>query len=534
MASDPKNLGVDQRTDTLLIDNRRKAHRVFRTLDRRDLFNPFRHIAWYKPSKFSTPQGLSYLAILTKALAFELTTKDKSRTTISLFGFEYKRLKIREPPEEPFTLANQIQRTVLTSWINVLLICVPAGIVLSQVRGGAPETFTLNYIAQIPLWFLCDYSLEELEKYIGVTATDFLDIFTTNTVQIISSVLLLLDGKVDLLQTSLIGGILSNILVLLGLSISFGGATNMDQRQQEFNRTGAQGSSSLLSIAATSLLIPTAVKLLDQTSNENLVRQSRGVSVVLLFVYFTYSLCQMWTHKAEYRASGKSNVTASAIQSATASGVSIGIQQIGDIASPKTLGIPSPTRRDVASPRTVSFIQSPRPFSTQSAAVDDEHEEIHGPQLDLPVAAVLFTASIVLLYFCIDATVNSISALTEQTSLTDTFVGLILLPIPNCDFAPISLAVDDQLEQTMKYTVGRSIQTALLVEPAVVLLAWGLRIPDVTLAFDGFEVVSLFTTILLLNFLVVDAKVHWVHGILLLADWVLIGIAAYFVHPQID
>lgn len=468
-------------------------------------------------------------------------TTAKPTITTSLFRFQYKRLNIRESPEEPFTVANQIQRTLFTSWINILLLTVPAGIVLSNVRGGTPETFTLNYIAQIPLWFLCDYSLEELEKYIGVTATDILDIFTTNTVQIISSVLLLLDGKVDLLQTSLIGGILSNILVLLGLSISFGGATNIDQRQQEFNRTGAQGSSSLLSIAATSLLIPTAVKLLDQTSKENLVRQSRGVSVVLLFVYFTYSICQMWTHAPEYGASGKTNVTLSAIQSATASGVSIGGQPLPNMASPRSLRIPSRTRKGAASPRSVSFIHSPRPLTNQNAAPadDDEDEngpdqEIHGPQLDLPVAAALFAASIVLLYFCIDATVSSISALTEQTSLTDTFVGLILLPIPNCDFAPISLAVDDQLEQTMKYTVGRSIQTALLVEPAVVLLAWALRIPDVTLAFDGFEVVSLFTTILLLNFLVVDAKVHWVHGILLLADWVLIGIAAYFVHPQID
>lgn len=415
---------------------------------------------------------------------------------------------------------------------------MPAGVVLSKVRGGAPETFTLNYIAQIPLWFLCDYSLEELEKYIGVTATDILDIFTTNTVQIISSVLLLLDGKVDLLQTSLIGGILSNILVLLGLSISFGGATNIHQRQQHFNRTGAQGSSSLLSIAATSLLIPTAVKMLDQTSHENLIRQSRGGSVVLLFVYFTYSICQMWTHKFEYGLSGKSDAAAAGLQSALASGVSIGGQSFGDIASPTSLGIPSPSRKNAASPRLLPVIQSPRPVSTQSEAAtpkrDRDDNLVLGPQLDLPVAAALFATSIVLLYFCIDATVNSISALTEQTSLTDTFVGLILLPIPNCDFAPISLAVDDQLEQTMKYTVGRSIQTALLVEPAVVLLAWGLSIPDVTLAFDGFEVVSLFTTILLLNFLVVDAKVHWVHGILLLADWVLIGIAAYFVHPQID
>ena len=57
-------------------------------------------------------------------------------------------------------------------------------------------------------------------------------------------------------------------------------------------------------------------------------------------------------------------------------------------------------------------------------------------------------------------------------------------------------------------------------------------VAEVTLALDGFEVVSLFTTIMLLGFLMVDAKVHWVHGILLLSDWILIGIAAYFVRPE--
>jgi Ca2+:H+ antiporter len=68
----------------------------------------------------------------------------------------------------------------------------------------------------------------------------------------------------------------------------------------------------------------------------------------------------------------------------------------------------------------------------------------------------------------------------------------------------------------------------------MVLIAWWISVGGVTLAFDGFEVVSLFTTILLLNFLVIDAKVHWVHGVLLLADWVLIGIAAYFVTPEVS
>jgi Ca2+:H+ antiporter len=206
-------------------------------------------------------------------------------------------------PEVPFTVSNQLKRTILTSWINVFLICVPIGLYLSA-RGKSSEAFVINYLAEIPLWFMCDYALEEMEEYIGKTTSDLLDIITTNTVQVISSVLLLKGRQVSVLQTSLVGGILSNILMLLGLSILSGGVPN---HEQEFNRTGAQGSSSLLSIAATSLLIPTAVKQLGQTTQENLVLQSRGVAVVLLFVYITYTYCQMVTHKKDYEKSGKSN-----------------------------------------------------------------------------------------------------------------------------------------------------------------------------------------------------------------------------------
>jgi Ca2+:H+ antiporter len=73
----------------------------------------------------------------------------------------------------------------------------------------------------------------------------------------------------------------------------------------------------------------------------------------------------------------------------------------------------------------------------------------------------------------------------------------------------------------MKYTVGRNNQTALLAIPLVVMISCGIVGGEgMSLALDGFEVLSLFTTILLLNFLVVDAKVHWVHGVLRLADFV--------------
>lgn len=306
--------------------------------------------------------------------------------------------------------------------------------------------------------------------------------------------------QVSVLQTSLIGAILSNILVLFGLSLLLGGAR---KQEQYFNRTGAQGSSSLLSIAATSLLIPTAVRLLDQSTEYNIVLQSRGAAIVLLFVYFTYTFCQLVTHKTIYQKLGQEN----AAQNGNVTAFMTGPKFEAAVAkSGATAAIP------VMEPGFAFADGRGRDeiYKHSHFLAHVEHdEEIHGPQLHLAVALVVFAACIVSLYFCLNAVVDSINTLTQRTSLSETFVGLILLPIPNCDFAPISLAVDDRLEQTMKYTVGRSIQTALLVEPFVILLAWWMGVPGVTLAFDGFEVVSLFTTILLLNFLVVDAKVHW-------------------------
>jgi len=69
--------------------------------------------------------------------------------------------------------------------------------------------------------------------------------------------------------TNLIGGILSSILLVLGFSIVFGG---LNRIEQHYNLTAAHVSANLISLAATSLLIPTASLLLSQTTTANITR----------------------------------------------------------------------------------------------------------------------------------------------------------------------------------------------------------------------------------------------------------------------
>ncbi|KAI4600686.1 hypothetical protein KJ359_012848 [Pestalotiopsis sp. 9143b] len=103
----------------------------------------------------------------------------------------------------------------------------------------------------------------------------------------------------------------------------------------------------------------------------------------------------------------------------------------------------------------------------------------------------------------------NIQALSQGANLSHTFIGLILLPIPNCDFSPIANAIEDQLDNTMSYTIGKCLQTALFITPLTVLIAWGMGVDEMTMVFDGFEIVSLFAAILLLNFLMEKGCVTW-------------------------
>jgi|SRR5436190_21724873 len=76
-----------------------------------------------------------------------------------------------------------------------------------------------------------------------------------NAVELIVSILALFKDEIVIVQTSLIGSMLSNLLLVMGMSFFLGG---LNRLEQNFNVTVAQTASSLLSLAIGSLIIPTA------------------------------------------------------------------------------------------------------------------------------------------------------------------------------------------------------------------------------------------------------------------------------------
>lgn len=92
-------------------------------------------------------------------------------------------------PKEPFTVGNQIQRTLLSSWINILLVAAPVGIILGALPDMNPiAIFVVNFIAIIPLAALLGFATEEIALRTGETLGGLLNASFGYVLQIAASV----------------------------------------------------------------------------------------------------------------------------------------------------------------------------------------------------------------------------------------------------------------------------------------------------------------------------------------------------------
>jgi Ca2+:H+ antiporter len=109
----------------------------------------------------------------------------------------------------------------------------------------------------------------------------------------IVAIIALAKGEIVVVQTSLIGSILSNLLLVMGMCFFFGG---LRRKEQFFNQTVAQTSASLLALAVGSVIIPTCFDQFSNTQSQPIAALSRGTAVILLVVYAGYLIFQLKTH----------------------------------------------------------------------------------------------------------------------------------------------------------------------------------------------------------------------------------------------
>ena len=178
-------------------------------------------------------------------------------------------------------------------WINWMLIFVPVGIALGalmKAKGDdAPVTptvvFAINALAIIPLAGLLAFATESVASKLGDTIGALLNVTFGNAVELIIFIIALVAKEIRIVQASLLGSILSNLLLILGMAFLLGG---LRFREQLYNSTVGQMSACLLSLSVISLLLPTAFHYSFNNDSQVqadhvVVKVSRGTSVVCIF-----------------------------------------------------------------------------------------------------------------------------------------------------------------------------------------------------------------------------------------------------------
>lgn len=112
---------------------------------------------------------------------------------------------------------------LLSSWFNVLLVCVPLGVAAWGLRWGPIAVFALNFFALVPLALLLGDVTEDLALRFGDVVGGLLNATFGNVVEVILAIAALMKGLYTVVATSLLGSILSNLLLVLGCCFLFGG-----------------------------------------------------------------------------------------------------------------------------------------------------------------------------------------------------------------------------------------------------------------------------------------------------------------------
>ena len=87
----------------------------------------------------------------------------------------------------PSETAHITYKVLASNYVNVLLVFVPLGIISGAVGWSPTATFTLNFLAIIPLAALLSFATEELSVKLGQTLGGLLNATFGNAVELIVS-----------------------------------------------------------------------------------------------------------------------------------------------------------------------------------------------------------------------------------------------------------------------------------------------------------------------------------------------------------
>ncbi|MBN2051926.1 calcium/proton exchanger [Candidatus Woesearchaeota archaeon] len=174
-----------------------------------------------------------------------------------------------------------------------LLVFIPISIISAIFTTNTTLVFITTVIALVALARVIGFATREIALQTNPTIGGLVSATFGNVIELIIAILALAEGLIRVVQASIIGSILGNILFLIGLSVLFGG---LKFKQQTFNKHAVGVSATMLIIAVVGLVIPT-VYALSNPNSPKIPVLSDAVAIVLAIVYIAGLIFSLFTHR---------------------------------------------------------------------------------------------------------------------------------------------------------------------------------------------------------------------------------------------
>jgi Ca2+:H+ antiporter len=160
----------------------------------------------------------------------------------------------------------------------------------------------------------------------------------------------------------------------------------------------------------------------------------------------------------------------------------------------------------------------------------DEHHRGDHP-LTTTAAISILSVGTILTTIQAEILVGALQPALAKFGFTELFVGVIVVAIIGNaaeHYSAIVAARRNQMTLAVEIAVGSSAQIALLVAPAVVLYSMAIGHP-MSLLFNAFEITAIALSVLATVIVVLDGESNWVEGLQLIAVYLIMALAFYFV-----
>ncbi|WDU83769.1 hypothetical protein [Caloramator sp. Dgby_cultured_2] len=133
-----------------------------------------------------------------------------------------------------------------------------------------------------------------LSYWFGDKLGGFISSTSGNLPELFISIFALKSNLIELVKSGLLGSIIGNMLLVLGLSILFGG---IKYNEQIFNKIIARTNFSLLFLALCSLIIASTISFQGKLNTHKSCIFSFYIAIILLLIYVLGLIFSLVTHK---------------------------------------------------------------------------------------------------------------------------------------------------------------------------------------------------------------------------------------------